>query len=240
MGCNISLRDCCRIKQILRFPLDLFYPQLCFHCHALLSDRKGLLCPTCLEQISLIDPNERCRTCFAEIDKGGCNRCMKRNVVIQHQIAACELFGPAQSILKGIQTGKRECIPAAASLMAYQWLEMKMRLPDLLIPFPASFWEKQKWGFDPQFMLAIELGKIFSVPVKSILQRKFDREWFLTKGEFQHQIQLSQRNKEMLCDRRVLLIAPALEDAQFRSVGKELKAHFPAQIDALAFAATEE
>jgi predicted amidophosphoribosyltransferase len=121
--------------------------------------------------------------------------------------------------------------------MAYQWLEMKMPLPDLLIPFPSSFWVKQKWGFDPQLMLADELSKIVSVPVNPLLQRKFDREQFLTKGEFQYRVQLSKKKKAILCDRRLLLIAPILDDAQFRSVGKELKAHFPAQIDALAFAA---
>jgi len=160
-------------------------------------------------------------------------------VVVQHQIAACEIFGPAKEILSGIQTGKQACIPPAASLMAYQWLEMKMPLPDLLIPFPSSFWEKQKWGYDPQLLLASELGKIFSVPVKPILQRKFDRGQFLTKGEFQYRVQISKRKKEILCDRRVLLIAPVLDDTQFRSAGKEIKPHFPAQIDALAFAVLE-
>jgi predicted amidophosphoribosyltransferase len=149
------------------------------------------------------------------------------------------MFGPARAMLNGIQAGKTECIPPAASLMAYQWLEMKMSLPDLLIPFPSSFWEKQRLGVDPQLMLAMELGQIFSVPVKSILQRKFDRERFLTKGEFQYRVQLSKRKKELLCDRRVLIIAPMLDDAQLRSVGMELKPHFPAQIDALAFAARD-
>lgn len=227
----------CNIKRRSQWILDLFYPPLCLHCHALLSHRKVLLCPTCTEQISLIHPKERCRTCFAESNQGGCKRCTQRKVVIQHQIAACEIFGPAKEILSGMQTGKRECISAAASLMAYQWIEMQMPLPDLLIPLPSSFWAKQKWGFDPHRMLADELSKIFSVPVKPLLQRKFDREQFLTKGEFQYRIQLSKRKKETLCDRRVLLIAPVLDDDQFRAVGKELKTHFPAQLDALAFAA---
>jgi len=187
----------CNIKRVLQLSLDLFYPHLCIHCHALLSNRKVLLCLTCTEQVSLINAKERCRTCFAECNKGGCKRCTKRKVVVQHQIAACEIFGPAKEILSGIQTGKQACIPPAASLMAYQWLEMKMPLPDLLIPFPSSFWEKQKWGYDPQLLLASELGKIFSVPVKPILQRKFDRGQFLTKGEFQYRVQISKRKKEI-------------------------------------------
>jgi predicted amidophosphoribosyltransferase len=229
--------DCSIKSRIFQLLLNLFYPPLCLHCQALLSNRQLLFCPICLEQISLIDAKERCRTCFAEIDRGKCNRCIKRKVVIQHQIAACEMFGPAKTILNGIQSGKRECIPAAASLMAYQWLEMKMPLPDFLVPLPSRFLEKQRWGFDPKFLLAFELSKIFAVPVKSILQKKFDRELFLTKGEFQHRVQLSKRKKEILCDRSILIVVPILDDAQLRSIGKELKMHFPAQIDVLAFAA---
>jgi predicted amidophosphoribosyltransferase len=150
-------------------------------------------------------------------------------------MAACEMFGPAKALLNGMLTGKQECVPAAASLMAYQWLELQMPLPDLLIPMPSSFWEKQRLGFDPQYMLAFELSKILSVPVQRVLQRKFDRDQFLAKGEFLYRIQLLKRKKEALCDRRVLIIAPLLDDAQFRAIGKELKAYFPAQIDALAF-----
>jgi DNA-binding XRE family transcriptional regulator len=155
-------------------------------------------------------------------------------------MGACEAYGPAKSMLNGIHAGKRECIPAAASLMAYQWLELKMPIPELLIPLPLSFWEKQKWGFDPQLALAKELAKIFSIPVHPILQRKFDRERFFLQGEFHHRIQLSKSRTEILCDRRVLITAPLLDDALFRSVGKELKTCFPAQLDALAFAAFDQ
>jgi predicted amidophosphoribosyltransferase len=247
MDCSIKkrrLRSCLKtglqsFKRVLQLSLDLFYPPLCLHCQVLLSKRKGLFCQTCLEQISLIDSTERCRTCFAEIYKGKCEKCMTRTVVIHRQIAACEAFGPAKAILNGIHLGKNECIPAAASLMAYQWLELKMPLPDLLIPLPTSFWEKQRLGFDVQLKLAMELGKIFSVPIHPILQRKFDRERFLTQGEFYYRIQILERKTGILCDRRVLIIAPLLDDDQFRCIGKELKTYFPAQIDALAFATLE-
>jgi competence protein ComFC len=217
--------------------LNLLYPPLCLYCQTLLSQRKVLFCSSCLEHISLIDPLGRCRTCFAEFHKGRCERCIHRPVVIHRQLAACEAIGPAHAILNGIHSGKQESIPAAASLMAYQWLQQKNLLPDLLVPLPCSFWQKQRVGFDPERMLAIELGKIFSVPVQSILQRKFDREHFLTQGEFRHRIQLLKRKKEILCDRRILLVAPLLDDALFRCVGNELKPFFPTQIDALSFAA---
>jgi hypothetical protein len=164
---------------------------------------------------------------------------MQRPFVIHRQIAACEAFGPAQAILNGIHTGKLHCVSAAASLMAYQWVTLKMPLPELLIPFPTSFWEKQRLGFDPHLALALEVGKIFSVPTHSILQKTFDRERFLSQGQFHHRIQLSKSKTEILCDRRVLMTAFLFDDGLFRSVGKELKTCFPAQIDALAFATAE-
>ena len=225
------------IKEFLvnRF-LNFLYPPLCLHCKTLLSRRNGLFCSTCLELIALIEPQGRCRCCFAELNQGRCKRCMKRSVVIQHQIAACEEFGPMHTLLQGVLNAKREAIPAAASLMAYQWLALKMSLPDLLVPLPGSFWQRQRFGFDPYEMLALELGKILSVPVHRLLKQKFDRERFLTQGEFRHRILLKAKHNTLVCDRKVLIVAPLLDDVQFRSIGKEFKTYFPAQIDALAFA----
>ena len=216
--------------------LNLFYPPLCLHCQVLLPKRQMLFCSARKEILSLIHPQGHCRTCFAEFDHGKCERCMKRTVVIHRQLAACEPIGPAKALLNGIDCGKQECIPAAASLMAYQWLEYKMPLPDLLIPLPSSFWKKQKIGFNPHRMLAEEIGKIFSVPVRSILHRKFDRASFLTQGQFRWSIQCLK--KEKLCDSNILLIASSLDDTLFRSVGKELRLFFPAHIGALAFASS--
>jgi predicted amidophosphoribosyltransferase len=205
------------------------------HCQALLEKRKGLFCPSCLEQISLVDREERCRTCFAELYKGRCERCMHRSVVIHHQIAACEPMGPAKTLLSGIDKGRRECIPAAASLMAYQWLKQKMPVPDLIIPLPSSFWKRQQHGFDAKRLLANEIGKIFSCPVLPVLRQTFDREHFLTQGEFRFRIYPAKKRRASLCDQRLLLVTPVLDDNLCRRVGKELQIFFPEQIQVLAF-----
>lgn len=162
---------------------------------------------------------------------------MHRPVVISRQLAACEAMGPALSILKGIHNGKKECIPAAASLMAYQWLEQKLLLPELLIPLPFSIWQKQRYGFDVNLLLARELGKVFGVPVVDALKGKFDWPRFLSKGEFGSAIVADEQKARILCDQRILLVAPQMEDSLFRRAGEELASFFPAEIDALAFAA---
>jgi predicted amidophosphoribosyltransferase len=124
-----------------------------------------------------------------------------------------------------------------AALMAYQWLEQKMLLPDLVIPLPVSFGSRYRHGFDGNFLLASEVARLFSVPVVRTLNSRFDTTHFLTQGEFRSQFCLKSRIKEPLADRTLLLIAPLLEDARLRNAGELLQAHFPAQMCALAFTA---
>lgn len=221
-------------KHLIEPWLNLLYPPLCTHCHTRLLKRGVLFCSLCLEQISLIELKGRCRVCFGDLYKGRCERCMKRPVIVQRQLAACEAMGPAKTLLSAIQSGRRECIPAAASLMAYQWLELKIPMPDFLIPLPFSFWQKQQVGFDAHLMLAVELGKILSLPVQTVFKQKFDRTHFLTQGEFRSRVVLAGKIEP---DQRLLLVAPLLDDGLLRQAGQELRAIFPTQINALCFAA---
>jgi predicted amidophosphoribosyltransferase len=215
--------------------LDILYPPLCLHCQAQLLKHIPLFCPECLDLISLIEVKERCTTCFGELGKKPCHRCIHRPVIIQRQIAACEGMGPEKTLLNVLYRGRREAILPAAALMAYQWLQQKMPLPDLLIPLPISWGQKLRHGFDLHLLLAKEVGKLFSVPVHSALKRRFDRAHFLTAGEFRFQL-ISKTRQASLTDKHCMLIAPHLDDALFRQAGAELKAFFPARIDALSFA----
>ncbi len=148
-------------------------------------------------------------------------------------------MGPAMKLIQGMKKGRKECILPAASLMAYQWLQQQALLPEILIPLPLSFWQKQQHGFDVHLLLAESIGKIFKVPVCAILKRKWDRSRFWTKGEMGYTITPDQNQVGMICERRVLLVALQLSDELNRLAGKELKAFFPAQIHALAFGAFE-
>jgi predicted amidophosphoribosyltransferase len=213
----------------------LFYPPLCVHCNALLKERGPLFCSSCLELLSLVEAEGRCRVCFGELYKGRCERCIHRPVVVHRQMAACEAMGPARSLVQGIHNGRQECVPAAASLMAYQWLKQQQQLPDLLIPLSTSFLHRQKAGFDPHLLLARELGTMFGVPVLALLKSRFDRVHFFTQGEFRFFPCPAEKKGGALCDRRVLLVMPQLDDGLARSVGLQLHPFFPAQIEALAF-----
>ena len=212
--------------------LNLIYPPLCIHCHHRLSKRGVLFCQLCLEQIALIELKEKCRCCFADLYKGRCERCIKRPVIIQRQIAACEAIGPAKALLVSMQSGRKDCISAIASLMAYQWLELKIPFPHFLIPLPISFWKKQSVGFDVNLLLAHKLSQILSIPLKVLFKKKFDCEHFLQKGEFRSDLHLVAKLES---DQRILLIDPVLEDSSLRSAGQALKIFSPTQIYALSF-----
>ena len=58
-------------------------------------------------------------------------------------------------------------------------------------------------------------------------------------AKFATGFRLQTNTKSALCDKKILLIAPLLDDALLRCAGQKLKAFFPAQIDALSFASIE-
>jgi predicted amidophosphoribosyltransferase len=197
-------------------------------------DKRAFFCPQCLEQITFIERQERCRICFAELHKGRCERCIHRSVIVHRQIATCEPLGPAGTLATALKSGQRECIPAAASLMAYHWIKESLPLPDALVPLPLTFWQKQRLGFDVHALLAEEIGKIFSLPVYPVLKRRWDWER-LRQGEIGNCIQHAKKNKISLSDQRLLIISPTLDDADLREGGKTLRTFFPAQVEALTF-----
>lgn len=223
------------IKKCAEFLFSIAYPSLCIHCHRSLEKSKTLLCEMCWEQIEWLDPLHRCRCCFAELHKKRCERCLHRSIVIQRQIAVCERIGPAHTLLHHFQYADSNVISSLAALMAYQWLKQEYLPPDLLIPLPVCFWSRRQLGLDLNFQLACAVGKILAVPVLVSLKQKWDREYFQTHKEFRYRFTLLKKKRDALCDRRLLLIAPLLDDALLRRAAQELKLGFAAQIDALTF-----
>lgn len=226
-------------KKIAETLFSFIYPPLCLQCsHSL--KRGPLFCPLCLEQLTLLDTQGRCRTCFAFLHKGRCERCIHRPIVISRQLAVCEAMGPAFQLLKGIYAANQHCIAAAGSLMAYQWIEEHMPMPDVIVSMPMPFWQKYRQGSDVYLRLSQELGKILQIPVQQWLKCQWDHAHFLTTGEFSQKMVVSGKEKMNLCDKKILLVSPKLCDALFRKVAQELKPFFPTRVDALAFAAGSE
>jgi hypothetical protein len=184
-----------------------------------------------LAQLELMTAPDHCSTCFAPFYRGRCERCLHRPIIIQRQIAACEQCGPAATLFKAFLQGRREVIPALASLMVYQWVEQKFPIPDLLITLPIL---GRSEGIN---RLADEIGALFSIPAAPLLKRRWDSSHFLALGGFKRSLSLAPGFQEhTFCDKKMLLIAPLLQDEEIRAAGQLLKLLFPKELAALAFA----
>lgn len=206
------------------FLLNIIYPPLCLHCDAPLEEKRTLFCSPCLELLTPIEPQGRCRICFEEVES--CKRCATRPIVIKRQAACCHGFGPANALASRLKTGNPQFVQAAASLMALQWAALEWPLPDLVVCLPSAFWAKSG-----DVWLAKEMARTLCQSYSSALKVAFDRRAFLEKGAFTTRFVL----KRDVIDKRILLIAVDLNDAILRQAGEALQAGFAREVYALAF-----
>jgi len=215
--------------------LNILFPPLCLHCEERLEKDRTLFCTACLEQLIPIDPEGRCRICFAEDNP--CQRCMTRTVVIKRQAAACSDFGSARTLAAYLEKGNTQFLSAAASLMLLQFSHLEWPLPDLIIPLPGSLWERCKKGKSMNALLVQELTRLLNCPSEIVLRAVFDKRSFLEEAEIRTKPVLIERKKKHLCDKRILLIAVKLDDDLFRQAAEALQEGFAAEIYALTFVA---
>lgn len=221
----------CNFKSLI----NLLYPPLCLHCQEKLSHIPPLFCASCCTQLSLIPAEGRCRICFCEQEAGPCPRCSRRPSPLCRQLAAIEPMGAAATLLRALLQGREEVIPAAAALMAYQWLEQKLPLPDFLIPLPLSKWRRYQLGFDVNDALARSVGTLLSAPIATVLKSSWDWRAFVETAEMKvtHKV----RAKRSLADKSLLLIAPKLDERALLSAANALQeGYFPKAIYVLSLA----
>jgi len=214
--------------------LDILYPPLCLHCDAFLEKGKKLFCALCLEQLTPIDPQERCPTCFAEkAPAKKCTRCCSRHRVIKCQAASMPGFGPASTLSTSLKKGHEERLLAAASLLALQWTQLNWPLHDAVTALPLSTFARFKRGYDINALLAQEMARLTQRPFISYFRAKFDSAAFLTKGELTTRYVLKE--KRDIFDKRILIVALELDDLSFRAAGSLLQGAYAKEIYSLSF-----
>lgn len=221
--------------------LDILYPPLCLHCDAYLEKGKKLFCSFCLEQLTLIDPQERCPTCFAEkAPLKKCARCCSRHRVIKHQAASLPFFGPASTLSACLKKGHEEKISAAASLLMLQWSELRWPLHDAVTSLPFSNFARFKRGYDVDVLLAKEIARFTMRPYIPYFKVQFDFATFLSKASFTTRYVLKEKEKRCAFDQRILIIALELDDLCFRAAGSLLQSAYAKEIYSLAFIDTRQ
>lgn len=204
--------------------LNFLYPPLCLQCDAYLEKGQKLFCSLCLEQLTLLDPAERCPTCFMEKPPAKkCLRCSTRPSLIKRQAAACARFGPAHTLAASLKKGHEERAPPIASLLALQCAQLGWPPHDCVTALPGHA------------LLAKQLARYSGKPYVSFLKRRFDYDAFLTQAIFTTKYRLIEKNKKQIWDKRVLVIALELDDLAFRAAASLLRSGCAREIYTLAF-----
>ncbi len=116
--------------------------------------------------------------------------------------------------------------------MAYQWIKLDKKIPDLLLPMPISRWDRWTRRSSADRMLADALAPLLGVPVVNAMRKSWDRSHFLASAEMRSYFEWNG-NAE-LADKSILLISCVLDDDLIRRVALALQEAFPARIDAIA------
>lgn len=182
--------------------------------------------------------------CFAENEGGVCAKCFKKRVPFKRVAGVFEYEGPAASLIRGLKFASREELAKdMAAWMVVQLLELRVPLPDLIVPVPQPLWRTWMRGYNQSDVLAKEVGVLLERPVLRLLKRK--------SGDFP-QSELSRVQREQLTssayvwkrrciisDKIVLVVDDvATTGATLRACGEVLEEGFPAALYALTFCRT--
>jgi predicted amidophosphoribosyltransferase len=170
--------------------LDLFYPPLCRLCR---SPTHRILCPICIDQLSLPDIVSRCRHCFAPLDSQVqlcpiCVRAPRLSAPSAYLFEQAQVAWRLQSVLA---QGNEEALRrTAASLLIVLWHRLNWPMPDrILIVRP------------PQHRRALmEVAEEFARMMDRPLVDEFCFRW---QAPFQWQL---ERCKDDLLENQTLLL----------------------------------
>lgn len=155
--------------------LHLVYPSQCLHCSELTPPDQHLLCPTCQSLLELIDPKERCRYCFDNLEGQTtiCHRCGHGRSLFSAVGAAFDYSGPAASLIRKLKYSNRPYLAeGGGAFLAAQFDRLNWPFPDAIIPVPLSHMHLLERGYNQSFLLAEQLSKFLQVPVWDVLKRK--------------------------------------------------------------------
>jgi len=237
----VCVPDSSSFPSMFKAVLNVVFPTSCLHCEEVLASPRERLCAHCLEQMTLVEPEGRCRRCFAEMDEGRCARCIERGSPFKRVVAAFEYDGPAASLMRALKFGKREELAKdLASWMVVQFLRLDLPLPDLIVPVPQSWVRRLARGYSQSLLIAKEVGALLERPVEELLRKRI--------GDFP-QTGLSKKAREKLSsnafqwkrggqisDKSVLLVDDVMTTgATLRACARVLEEGFPSALYALTF-----
>lgn len=228
------------IKKVPKSISYLLFPPLCIHCQLSLDDGSPVFCHTCLQQLELINPDQRCPYCFSfDFDpsiESCCRDCRNKNHSLHRMASAFDYEGPAATLIKQMKYhGQTYLAEGAGAFLVAQFVRLNWPLPDLIIPMPMATLRRIERGFNQSQLLADEVARILDRPLLDILRRK-SGDFSQAGLNYDQRLQLRDdafrvKTKENLKDKIILLIDDVMTTGStLTRCGDAIMAHYPAQV----------
>lgn len=154
--------------------LDAIFPNdiKCILCGKDISNHKDPFCESCKND-DIFNNGNRCKICDSEIKEGNiiCDHCKTRKIYFEKCICPLNYSGNVRTTILSFKSdGSKYLAKPFAKIIAERLKNENIDF-DIIIPVPSHKKTIKKRGYNPAFLLAEELSKIFNKPVKDVLRK---------------------------------------------------------------------
>ena len=164
---HLVLRRISGIKKGTDMILDILFPARCAVCDQVLPFGKHEICAGCQINIKYLG-NQICLRCGKEVKEGEeyCYDCRKRSHCFDQGRAVFSYEFIRLSLYRFKYAGRKEYAKFYAKSIALRLKEQKeIWQPQALVPIPLHPKKQKKRGYNQAEEIAVELGKIWNIPV---------------------------------------------------------------------------
>lgn len=152
--------------------LHLVFPSCCAACGA---PRRGLggggLCRACWRALPLLESGDACRRCALPSAAPLCRACAAAPPPVSRTAAVARYEGVARRLVHALKfRGHDILVPRCGALMADAALGLAGPL-DALVPVPSTARRNRDRGYDPAALLAEDVARRLSRPLRRLLSR---------------------------------------------------------------------
>lgn len=221
---------------------NLLFPPHCLHCHSAVKNANFILCEDCISKMELIDPLERCPSCFSIEycqERKKCSDCQPGESGFKKMAAAFDYLGPPATIIRKLKYGNQPYLAkSAAAYLVAQFVKLDWPMPDLIIPVPISFMHLIERGYNQSLLIAEGVSRLLNKPINSPLQR-LSGDYSQAGLNFKQRASLKAttlrlRKNHHIYDKRILLIDDVMTTGStLQKCAEILYEGFPLEIYAL-------
>ena len=147
--------------------LDAIFPARCAICDGILPYGEREICKSCQKKIKYLS-HHVCFCCGKEVkeEEEYCYDCRRKNHVFAQGRAVFSYEFIRPSLYRFKYAGRKEyALFYAKSIAEKLWEQCKLWKPQALLPVPLHPKKKKKRGYNQAEEIAIELGKMWNLPV---------------------------------------------------------------------------